>query len=206
MFLLTALSLLGLRVEVSPFYRYVSDYANGPYGALFTGALLIHGTANLGIAAGMNATIQGSPWARRGIVLFGIASVGLIIGGLFPTDPLGTARTFQGNLHSAAAASGFVTEFLALLCLARGFIAEPAWRSHVDITMRLAALAAVGLAWLPVAVILDRGFPGLAERAVLGTFLAWEIATAIRLARSSARASPAGRRAREIDSSFTPSS
>ena len=173
----------GLGVELSPLNRFVSDYANGPYGALFTAAILIHGTANLGIAAVMYATIQGSPWARRGVVLFGMASVGLIIGGLFPTDPSGSARTLQGNLHSAAAASGFATEFLALVCLARGFLTEPAWRSHVGITARLAALAGGSLAWLLVSVILDRGFPGLAERAALGTLLAWEIATAIRLAR-----------------------
>ncbi len=182
-FFVSILTLQILVPEINLFHGYVSNYANSRYGALFTTGIIIHGFANLGIAAGISLALRRSvrsAWTRAGLAFFVISSIGVILGGLFPTDVPG-AKTIVGTLHVLIATSGFIIEPIVLALLAYGFSKEPLWRSYALPTAMFVVAGAIALAWLAVSLY-THAAPGLAERLTLAIFLFWEFLTAWRLA------------------------
>ena len=71
-------ALHALRTDLSVVNDYVSDYANGPWGPLFTVATLVHGVGNLAIAAGLGYALGSARAARAGVLLFTVAAFGLV--------------------------------------------------------------------------------------------------------------------------------
>lgn len=175
-----------LRTDLSVLDTYVSDYANGSWGTLFTLAVFAHGTGNVAIAAALYRRLGGRGLAGLGVLAFGVAAAGFFVAGIFPTDPKGVPRSITGLVHRGAATGSFAIELTALLVLAVAFRVLPAWRDHLPLTVSVAVVAALALGWLVVAIGID-WVPGLAERAALGTFTVWEFSTALRLARPMAR-------------------
>lgn len=186
-FFISTLALQILVPEINLFHGYVSNYANSRYGMLFAVGIIIHGLANLGIAAGINLTFRRSvlsTWTRVGLILFAISSIGAILAGFFPTDAPGI-KTAVGTIHILIAAGGFVVEPVALTLLAYGFSKEPPWQSYALPTAVIAAVGTLALIWLAVSLFMHIT-PGFAERLTLAVFLFWEILTAWRLATFSA--------------------
>lgn len=167
-----------VRPDISPTYDFVSNYANGLYNWLFSFPAFIHGITNIGIAAGLSIIIRGSTLTRRGIMLFIISSLAMLLAVIFPIDPIGLARTVQGTIHLFATISGFVAELIALIYLGIGLFAEPGWNTYARLTLTFAFFAVGSLAWFLISVLSNGGFSGLAERFALGVFLMWEISTA----------------------------
>lgn len=185
-----------LRADLSPVADFVSDYANGPYRRLFATSAIVHGVGNLAIAAGLWLVFEGSPSGRWGVGLFGLAALGMVVAGAFPTDAPGASTTVAGATHRGAATVSFVAELVALVLLAPAVRDRLGWRAHAWLTRVLAVLAAYALAWLAAAIA--AGWPpGLPERAALVVFLVWELATGLRLlvapAAARRRARPAAR-------------
>lgn len=191
-------SLHVLRPELSAISDYVSDYANGRWGSVFTVSVLAHGVGNVAITAGLVLSLGGRLAARLGIVAFAVATAGLLVAGVFPTDPTGAPLSVTGLVHRAASTGSFAVELLALALLAVAFRTEPQWASYRSFTLALTALAALLLGWLAVAVWTGQT-PGLAERAVLGIFSVWEFSTALRLTRLGRRRAATPRPPREAD-------
>jgi len=171
-----------VRPELSVVNEYVSDYANGPWGPLFTVATLVHGVGNLAIAAGLVFALRPKGAARAGVVLFAIAALGLFVAAVFPTDPTDAPQTVTGLVHRVAATGSFAVELVALALFGLASRVDAAWRSHLRLSLVFAVVAAFMLAWLLVAIRAEWA-PGLAERAALLTFTVWEFRTAVRLAR-----------------------
>lgn len=162
--------------------HYVSDFANEPFGWIFVLGALVHGAGNLCLTLGLYRCL-GRGWPRNGAVaLFGLAATGVVIAGVFPTDPGGTATSLVGRVHFAATALSFPVELVALLLFAAAFRRHPRWRHRTGTSQRLTLVAGVGLAGFFVAVWLDQ-LPGLAERFALAGFLVWEFWAAAILAR-----------------------
>ncbi len=170
-----------LRPDLSFLDDYVSDYANGSGGTLFTVAVFAHGTGNMAIAAGLRRDLGRGRVAGLGVLAFAVAAVGFFLAGIFPTDPAGAATTVTGLVHRGAATASFAVELVALVLLVPVFRARPAWRDHLPLSLSLTAAAAVALLWLGVGITND-WVPGLAERTALATFTVWEFATALRMA------------------------
>ncbi|WP_238695376.1 DUF998 domain-containing protein [Ornithinimicrobium flavum] len=175
-------ALHALRTDLSVVNDYVSDYANGPWGPLFTVVTLVHGVGNLAIAAGLGLALGHDRVARLGVLLFTVATVGLIVAALFPTDPVGAQQTVTGLVHRVAATGSFALELVALALLGLAFRSAAAWRSYASLALGLTVVAALMLAWLLVSISLQWP-PGLPERAALLTFTVWEFTTALLLAR-----------------------
>ncbi len=172
-----------LRPEFNYVAEYVSNYANGPYGFLFALSLLVHGIGNAAMAVGLGYILS-DRWGKTGAVLFGLAAVGIILGGLFSTDPGGSTRTVFGTIHAAAALVAFPIEILALLFLRRSFSLTSRWKSFTSTTDVVAAISAAG--FLMVLALLNFWtLPGLVERAVSTPLLVWEFFVGFRLARYS---------------------
>lgn len=175
-----------LRTDLSVVNDYVSDYANGSWGPLFTVATLVHGVGNLAIAAGLGYTLGSARVARAGVLLFTVAALGLFVAAIFPTDPADASQTVTGLIHRVAATGSFAVELVALTLLGLAFRANAAWRRYLRLSRTLTLVAAIMLAWLLVAILAEWP-PGLPERAALLTFTVWEFATALLLARAGAQ-------------------
>ncbi len=189
-FFVSILILQILEPEINLFHGYVSNYANSRYGMLFTLGIVIHGFANLGIAAGISLALRRSvrsAWTRAGLIFFALSAIGTILAGFFPTDIPGI-KTAVGTIHTLIAAGGFVVEPVALALLVYGFSKEPLWKSYVLPTAIFVFTGTVALIWLAISIYIHAA-PGAAERFALSIFLLWEISTAWRLANFSFRSS-----------------
>lgn len=169
------------RRDISPVDGFVSDYANGGTGLLFTVAVFAHGAGNVGIAVGLAAELGPGRRACSGVVALGAASVGLLVAGMFRTDPTGASASVSGRVHSGAVSLSFLVELVALLIFASVFRADPGWRAYARPTLTLAILAGAVTLWMLVAVE-ESWAAGLAERAALAVLIAWEFSIACRLA------------------------
>lgn len=179
-FLIVFVSLHWLDPRIDLVRNYVSEYANGPYGWIFQLLILVHGSSNLALTGGL-FLVANSRIGKAAATLFGLATIGVLAGGVFSTDPLESARTTVGTIHAVAAFAAFPTETIALLVFALAFRLQPSWDSFVRPTIVAAILSIVFLLWLLLAT--TRGLePGLAERASFMTLMTWEILAGLRLA------------------------
>jgi len=179
-FLAVFVSLHWLNPQIDMVRNYVSEYANGPYGRLFQLSLLVHGLGNLAIAGGFILLVN-SKTGKAASALFGLAAIGVLIAGIFSTDPPGSARTIGGTIHALSAFTAFPIETIALILFALTFRIQPSSRSFMRMTIFLASLSVVFQTWLLIAIVMGLE-PGLPERASFLSLMAWEILAGLRLA------------------------
>lgn len=177
----TVLALHWVRPDIGVVQNYVSEYANGPWGALFSVSSFVHGVGNLAVAAGLWLALPGSPIGRAGAALFGLSAVGVLVAAVFSADPIEAPATVSGDVHLLAAFLSFAVEAIALCLLAVSFGRLPAWRRFAPATATLMAVGAISLAVLLYFRTTGMS-PGIAERIALAAFVGWELAAAVRLA------------------------
>jgi hypothetical membrane protein len=163
--------------------HYVSEFANGPLGWLFVTAAAVHGLGNLALTAGLRRSLGPGALHTAGVLLFGLAALGILAAAVFPTDSGGEARTFAGLVHRVAAIASFPVELISLLLISASFSGSTHWRRLAGRSFAWSAIAAATLVWLFLAVFWNK-MPGLAERVALATFLVWEFGASWSLARS----------------------
>jgi len=150
-----------------------SDLSVGPGGGVQVVSFIICGLLFLGFAIGLNPA---SRWAG---ILVAVAGLGLIVAGVFVTDPAagyppgspGRASTVHGTIHLIASFLVFTSLPLACFVLARWFARSQkrGWAiySLVSGFLMWAALAAFGAAN-------GHGGPaGVFERVAIGTGWLW---------------------------------
>lgn len=163
--------------------HYVSDFANGRLGWLFVLGTALHGAGNLALSLGLRESL-GARWlSRSAVLLFALAATGIVAAAFLPADAPGRAPTPTGFAHRAVVSGSFALELPALFLFSAAFAASPRWRRRSRASFALATLAAAALTGLAVAITAKR-VPGLAERAALASFLAWEIWAALALLRA----------------------
>jgi hypothetical membrane protein len=153
--------------------HYVSQFVNGPRGWLFPLGVLGHAAGNFALGSGLYRSLRGSALGAWAGAAFLLAALGLALTGLFAADPPGAAASVQDAIHRAAASLSFAVEVAALLLFSAAFARAPAWRERARVSLVLAALAALAAAAL-LAALVSGVRPGLAERAALVSFMAWE--------------------------------
>jgi hypothetical protein len=148
-----------LKPEIDPSWRFISEYAIGRHGWLMSLAFLLYSVAWLALFVAVR------PWChtrlgRAGLALVLTSAAGLLIAGLFPTDPITTPRaqvTTTGRLHGLGGALGIAMPFAALLVtwtLSR----NPAWRWARPQLWGSAAIAGAGflVATISLGILLAR--------------------------------------------------
>lgn len=97
-FLLILASLHVLRPDLDPTWRVISEYALGPYGWMMQAAFfaLALATASLGVAAYAQARTFGG---YLGLVLLLLTAIGMVLAGVFVTDPVTVAAEAQTPSH-----------------------------------------------------------------------------------------------------------
>jgi hypothetical membrane protein len=158
-----------------------SDLSVGPGGGVQVVSFIICGLLFLGFAIALN---RDSRWAA---ILVSIAGVGLIIAGVFVTDPApgfplgstGRTSTVHGGIHLIASFLVFTTLPIACFVLARWFARakKRGWAlySLVSGFLMWIALAAFG------ATNGHGGPAGVFERLAIGTGWLWIALVAVRL-------------------------
>jgi hypothetical protein len=193
-----------LRPDLDPTWRFVSEYALGPFGFVMTVAFLAIAAASAALVTlmwGQARTATG----RIGAVLAAISGLGMLISAAFPTDPITTPAdefTLSGTLHAVGGQLN-LTPF-AILFLTIGLRRARDWRPVLPALWAIVAVAlAVTVGFIATAATASDGFgPGvltaLLGRGMLAAYLAWVILAAshaLRLPRAaSGRADAASRR------------
>ncbi len=135
LFVLLLLSLHVLEPEFDPTWRFISEYALGPFGWLLHLAFFMLATslASVGVVLfsyvhSMVGTI-GRMVGYLGLAILGLAAIGILIAAIFTTDPMTTppaAMTLSGNMHVFGASLDYTP--VAALVLSFVLARQPAWR------------------------------------------------------------------------------
>ncbi|NYF53613.1 DUF998 domain-containing protein [Tunturiibacter gelidoferens] len=168
-----------LRPDYAPAHHMISDYAVGPYGWVMTTFFLAMSGGCLMLLLGLVRSGPNLVAARIGTLLLGVASIGLVVSAIFPTD-VRLPLTRTGEIHDMSFYVNIGSIVLAIVLLSVSFGSQLRWRPYRRTALILAAL--VVLAVVLQFLTLHKGAPyGLANRLAVTVLLAWLLATSIRL-------------------------
>lgn len=168
-----------LRPDYAPVHHFISDYAVGRYGWVMTTWFLTMSCGCLMLLLGLVRSGPTLVAARIGTLLLGVASIGLVVSAIFPTD-VQLPSTRSGEIHDMSFLVNIGSILLAIVLLSVSFGSQPRWRPYRRTALTLAGL--VVLAIVLQFLTLHKGAPyGLANRLAVTVLLAWLLATSIRL-------------------------
>ena len=139
------IALHGLRPDLSPLSRFVSEYAVGPYGSVMRVTFFACGAALLCLGRAYHAGTLNRPW-RIGVWLHYLAGAVMAAAGVFSMDPMTTPAdqmTLEGQLHGFTGMIGMPAQPIGAALLAWG-----AWRAGHRAKVFLAPAAALSCASL----------------------------------------------------------
>src|SRR5262245_14168815 len=94
-----------IKPEISPSWNFISEYEIGNFGWVMRAAFFSLGLSCITLSIAIRSQIR-TIGGYIGLALLLISALGLFIGGIFTTDPLGTSKdalTTHGNLHQFGA-------------------------------------------------------------------------------------------------------
>jgi hypothetical protein len=167
-----AISLLHiLRTDFNPGYRYLSEYARGPYGALMTSTFFVLSAGSLALFLGLCRSVASRLHFVPGLVLWLTWACAVFLAGIYTSDLQGTPHTRIGRIHDQMGLIAFPSATIALLLLSLALRWEREWRSVWRPAMLLSVVALVSF------VVLDRfgqrDLGGLDQRIFLAATLIW---------------------------------
>lgn len=162
-----------VRRDLSPVGDRLSEYANGDHGAIMTLAFIALGSGMIVLGVAMAASGEVSGWSRVIPLTVMAAGGGMIISGLYPTDPTGEPTTTEA-IHSLA--SGFASLAVIGAAVAWSILR---WGRRPPPPLGLsAALAGSAVVLGAVSPVLhDTRWTGLSQRLLWLTLLAWLLLT-----------------------------
>ena len=168
-----------LRADLDPKAHYGSEYAIGPYGLLMQANFVMFG---LGLSALGMWLLQNAGRSRvvaLGSVLLFVASVGLFIDAVVPTDPLGAPETPTGGVHNTVGALVFLSLAVAFQVLTLAFRKQLPWKGVGAIAPALAVASLASFLAFPLSQ--GSGVTGLVQRVALVCYIAWLLQFTVRL-------------------------
>jgi uncharacterized protein DUF998 len=170
-----------LRPEYNPINHAVSNYAVGPYGYLMTAAFYTLALSVFALALGLARSMVLTNQARVALLLLNIASVGMIVMGIFPGDvhALHPPATITGVIHWTAAGVSFASIMIAAFILSRCFKTDERWQAFQRSTLVLAMAMVVALLLYGVLALV--GWIGVGQRIYIAVSLMWLLFVAVGL-------------------------
>jgi uncharacterized protein DUF998 len=180
-FVVAVLILHFLRPEYNPINHAVSNYAIGPYGYLMTAAFYALALSVFALALGLARSMVLTNQARVALLLLNIASVGMIVMGIFPGDvhALHPPATITGVIHWTAAGVSFASIMIAGFILSRCFKMDERWQAFQRSTLVLAMAMVVALLLYGVLALV--GWIGVGQRIYIAVSLTWLLFVAVGL-------------------------
>jgi hypothetical membrane protein len=191
------------RPGYSAWRDYVSDLSLSDQGWMQVANFLICGLLTLGFAVGLRLVLRTGKGSIGGPLLLGIFSLGLIVAGLFTTDPnlgyppgspMSGPRTLHGTVHGVAGLVVFFSVALASLIMARRFAGDPRWKGWTaysivtGIVVIVFFIASTGASVLDETGTLPNSPTGLLQRIAIIVGWGWVALLAIQLLRRRAPA------------------
>ena len=166
-----------MRPDLSPVSDRLSEYANGSYGPIMTASFITLGAGTIALGLAMASTGTARGWSRLVPLATVVAGCGLIVSGLFPTDPTG-APTRTETIHSVASGSAS----LALIAAAVAWAVLARARQPRKPISPADVLAGVALGLGAISPFLHGSrWTGLSQRLLWLTLTVWLFVTAWQL-------------------------
>lgn len=163
----------GLRPELNPFERAISDYVMGPYGSVMTVTFFNQGLGSVALAA---ALMRVAPNHRRiliGSLLFVVAAIGAVIAGVFPADPASPySRTIAGTIHMVAGLVRFLALAIALPMLSAA-LGEHSRFSMVKKTLTFLGVLFAITFLVSIVFLANIDLFGLGQRTFIAILIIW---------------------------------
>ena len=136
-----------LKPELDPSWRMVSEYEIGRHGWLMTVAFLCLAVGTAAIVPAVRHDVTDRA-GRVGLVFLAISAIGMVMGGIFVSDPITAAKdelTTHGNLHGVGTMLGIPGFVVASVLIGRSLRRNPRWADA-----RRAVTWSTRLVWLSV--------------------------------------------------------
>ncbi len=167
-----------LRPDYAPATNFISNYAVGPYGWIMTTWFLFMSCGLLTLAIGLYRNDLRSVAAYLGQILLVVASIGLVVSAIYPTDVPGAPATRSGDIHDVSFLVNVGSIFMGIVLLSWSFGNHSAWRSYRRTAWTLTALILLG--FVVQFLTLHQGMPyGLANRFFVVVLFAWLFAVCL---------------------------
>jgi len=185
-FAIALLVLHAIRPDYTIGDHMISDYAVGRWGWIMTSAFSALSLGCFILAIGFIRDGPRSWLAWAGAALLVVASAGLIVTALFPTDLETAPSTRTGDIHAISFLVNVVCVLASTLCLAVGFRGDPRWHSRAGPALIFAALLVAS--FVAQFMTLHRGAPyGITNRLFVVVLLAWFLSNSFWLAKASGK-------------------
>jgi hypothetical protein len=138
--------------EFDPSWRLISEYELGKYGWLMRVAFFSMALASVGLFIAVRSQIRGV-LGSVGLALLLVIAVGVIIGGIFTTDPItapANTRSTTGALHGLGGALSFPLIPIAALLTSLSLVR----RNQAWVSARPTLLWTTALIWLSLAAFI----------------------------------------------------
>lgn len=178
-----------VKPELDPTWRMISEYAIGDNGWLMVSAFMLWALSFISLFFTLRSQIK-NRGGKIGLIALWISALGLVMGGVFTTDPVTIPKeetTTNGMLHSIGGTLGMAMP-LAVILISLALYKKTEWVASKKTVLWSAVLALAGflVSFLSLAVILSQsngvfspdtpvGIPMRLE--VLG-YCIWQIAVA----------------------------
>jgi hypothetical membrane protein len=190
---LIIVALHAIKPEFDPSWRFISEYAIGPYGWIMKLAFLIWAASLIALALPLRREAK-TRAGKAGLILLLIVAGALVLAGLFPQDPVTATpaeATTSGAVHAIASMIGIPGIPIAAVLISSSLVRNnPAWTPHRSAIMRSGHATWISLAlmiaYLAWAVPRAGGFnpdvfAGWMNRLVVASYLTWQFVIGYRL-------------------------
>jgi hypothetical membrane protein len=158
----------------------LSELALGAHGWVQSANFLLFGVLLIGLAAGLRQLFPSGRASVFGPLLLALSGLGLVVSGVFPTDPISTTEnTPAGTIHNLAALLVFSMLSAACFVYARRFRREPAWRGYGLYSVITGVITPVLFVAFVVQAV-DTPYAGLFQRIFTTILWAWIAVVAFR--------------------------
>lgn len=184
-FVVAVLALHGLKPEIDPAWRFISEYGLGNLGWLMNVAFIVFGLGHMALVVALDGCLRGNWKGRLAQACLVVSGAGLAVAGVFTTDSILTPpgdATLSGQLHNIGGGMGMAMPIAVALVTWR-LLKDASWASGKHSLVGSASLALVGTAVSAVSlgVLLARsggtfgpGVPvGWPNRFELATYCLW---------------------------------
>lgn len=178
LFILLLGSLHILEPEYDPTWRFISEYALGSFGWMMHLSFGMLAVAQISVAVTTFPQIR-SITGYIGLVILGISAIGVIIAGIFVTDPISIGpddATFSGRMHSIGAMLDYTP--LATLLISLSLTRVDAWRPIRGLLILSSVTSIVAMLLFLLQIPQDGQFEpdvraGLFGRILIAAEIAW---------------------------------
>ncbi|MCT1401120.1 DUF998 domain-containing protein [Paenibacillus sp. p3-SID867] len=131
--------------EFDPTWRFISEYALGDFGWMMHLAFGLLAFAQISVAITIFPHIR-TVTGFIGLVILGISAIGVIIAGIFVTDPISVSpddATFSGSMHSIGAMLDYTP--VAALLISLSLCRLDVWRPVKRVLLTIASITIVAM-------------------------------------------------------------